>query len=400
MKVLMVSDAGSIHTERWTAALKDAGVDVVLFSITPVPDGFYEEKSVKVYFFNLFGYKKKKNPAVFSRFFSHSRAVSYLKKVISSEKPDILHAHYATSYGLVAALSGFHPFIQSFWGSDVYEFPKLSRLNRLALGYILKKADRVLSTGRAMAAEIGKYYKGSVGITPFGVDTDVFCPAIRVTCGQTGESGSRIVFGTVKTLSYRYGMDILIRAFARMRRELPGRWTGKGKVPQTELVIAGKGPDADKLKRMAESEGVGAHVVFRGPVEHELVPEVYAGMDVAVFLSREESFGVAAVEAMSCCVPVIASDADGFREVLEGGVGLVVPREDAAAASEAMLRMVLEPELRERMGKAGRQKVLECYQWKENVAAMTDEYRKVLGIHNGYSPDSAVPDDANSSDRH
>ena len=261
MKVLMVSDAGSIHTERWTAALKDAGVDVVLFSITPVPDGFYEKKSIKVYFFDLFGYKKKKNPAVFSRFFSHSRAVSYLKKVISSEKPDILHAHYATSYGLVAALSGFHPFIQSFWGSDVYEFPKLSRLNRLALGYILKKADRVLSTSRAMAAEIGKYYKGSVGITPFGVDTDVFCPAIRVPCGQTGESGSRIVFGTVKTLSYRYGMDILIRAFARMRRELPGRWTGKGEVPQTELVIAGKGPDADKLKRMAEMRAL-AHMWY------------------------------------------------------------------------------------------------------------------------------------------
>ena len=54
MKVLLVSDAGSIHTERWAAALKDAGVDVVLFSITPVPDGFYEEKTIKVYFFDPF----------------------------------------------------------------------------------------------------------------------------------------------------------------------------------------------------------------------------------------------------------------------------------------------------------------------------------------------------------
>ena len=382
MKVLMVSDAGSIHTERWAAALKDAGVDVVLFSITPVPEGFYEEKSIKVYFFDLFGYKKKKNHAVFSRFFSHSRAVSYLKKVISSENPDILHAHYATSYGLVAALSGFHPFIQSFWGSDVYEFPKLSRLNRMALGYILKKADRVLSTSRAMAAEIGKYYHGDVGITPFGVDTGLFRPVARVRDEESGGARNRIVFGTVKTLAYRYGIDILLAAFARLCRELPGKWKGEGPAPVPELVIAGKGPDADKLERMAEDAGIAGQVTFLGPVEHNRVPEVYAGIDVAVFLSREESFGVAAVEAMSCRVPVIASDADGFREVLDGEAGVLVPREDAAAAAEAMLRMVQDPELRERIGKAGRQKVLECYEWRKNVATMIDEYRTAAGMKN------------------
>ena len=61
MKVLLVSDAGSIHTRRWAASLSEAGVDTVLFSITPADDGFYREKNIKVYVFDLFRYKKEKN---------------------------------------------------------------------------------------------------------------------------------------------------------------------------------------------------------------------------------------------------------------------------------------------------------------------------------------------------
>ena len=82
MKVLIVSDAGSIHTRRWTAALKDAGVDIVLFSITPVPDDFYVQKSIKTHVCDLFRYKKNGNASGFARLSAHVEAVSLLKKVI------------------------------------------------------------------------------------------------------------------------------------------------------------------------------------------------------------------------------------------------------------------------------------------------------------------------------
>ena len=289
--------------------------------------------------------------------------------MLEAEKPDILHAHYATSYSLVAALTGFHPLIVSVWGSDVYEFPKLSPINKMAVTYVLGKADRVLSTSRAMAAETLHYCRKDIGITPFGVDTEVFrkYPAV-------GKESGSVVFGTVKTLSEKYGIDRLIRAFALMR----GRMPADG--PETVLVIAGKGPDRDKLEKLAAGLGVSSAVEFLGEVRHDDVPRIYSGTDAAVFLSREESFGVSALEAMACEVPVIASDADGFREILEGGAGIIVPGNDVEAAADAMLHLALDPGLRASLGKAGRKRVQECYEWKNNVAAMTEEYRKVSGM--------------------
>lgn len=380
MKVLLVSDAGSIHTRRWVSSLEDAGLDIVLFSITPPGDDWYDRNRIKLYVFDLFGYKKKKKngekkknfPARFlAPVVAHIRAVRALKSVLRKERPDILHAHYATSYGLVAALAGYRPFVVSVWGSDIYEFPRKSPINRIAVKYILGRADRVLSTSRAMAGETSLYYKGEIGITPFGVDTELFRKL-----PQTRRKDGALVFGTVKTLSEKYGIDLLLRSFARMRELMPELGAG------TRLIVAGKGPDREKLEDLAIVLGISLDVEFIGEVRHEDVPKLYSGMDVAVFLSREESFGVSAVEAMACEVPVVASDADGFREVLDGGAGIVVPGNDVDAAAEAMLRLAADPGLRASLGKSGRARVLERYEWKSNVATMVEEYaRTMASVH-------------------
>ncbi len=375
MKVLMVSDAGSIHTMRWAASLKEAGVDIALFSITPYTGGFYRGKSINLHIFDLFGYKKKKKNArkwkilhLLSVFRSHFKAVKALKRVIGNERPDILHAHYATSYGLVAVLSGFHPLIVSVWGSDVYEFPRLSILNRMAVEYLLGKADRVLSTSRAMAEETSMYCNGRIGVTPFGVDTEVFRPLQR-------KDHEGIIFGTVKTMSRKYGIDILLQAYALMRKQME---ENPRESVKTGLVIAGDGPDREDLEMLAENLGIGSETVFTGRIAHDGLPALYAGIDVAVFLSRAESFGVSAVEAMACGVPVIASDAVGFREIMEDGAGVIVPGEDVQAAAGAMLQMALDTQARSRYGKAGRERVSDRYEWKKNVETMTGEYLACL----------------------
>lgn len=378
MKVLMVSDCGSIHTERWALSLADAGIDVVLFSITPGNPGIYAEKGIKLQVFDLFRYKKKKNGSLKGAIFSffealsaHCRAVRSLKRLIAAEKPDLLHAHYATSYGLVAALSGFHPLMVSVWGSDVYEFPRLSALNRMAVRFILGKADRVLSTSHAMAEETSRYCRKDIGITPFGVDTDLFRPA-----ADSAGKDATVVFATVKTMSSRYGIDLLIKAYAQMRRKLHFGNPLQA-VPDTLLRIAGDGPDLAMLRRLAEDEGVAPFVEFAGRIDHGSVPGFYGSADVAVFLSRAESFGVSAVEAMACGLPVVASSADGFREVLQGGAGILVPIEDVSAAADAMLLLATEPDLRHSIGQAGRERAVKCYDWRDNVALMTEEYSRL-----------------------
>lgn len=373
MKVLIVSDAGSIHTRRWTAALKDAGIGVVLFSITPYTGEFYREKDIRLYVYDVLGRKGDKKRFLPVRLYAHLRAVMRLKKVIALERPDIVHAHYATSYGLVAAMTGFHPLIVSVWGSDIYEFPRQSAVKRLMVEYILKRADRVLSTSKAMAAETAKYYKGPVGITPFGVDTSVFTRSRRTRM----EDDEPVVFGIAKTLSYKYGIDLIVRAYARMRQLLVDRLK-MDQIPATELLIAGDGPDYYSTLSLIFEIGVAPYAFLDGKLAYEDVPGFYANIDVAVFLSREESFGVSAVEAMSSGLPVIASAAEGLKEILEDGGGIIVPIEDTEAAAEAMVKLATDPALRRKLGAAGREKVCRCYEWKENVATMIGEYSKVL----------------------
>lgn len=134
MKVLMVADARSVHTRRWAVSLQERGIGIVLFSLYPSPDNFFAEKDIALHVFDLFTYKQYRGIRALTGMLSgHAAAVSQLKKLIRNESPDILHAHYVTSFGLVAALAGFRPFLVSVWGSDVYEFPDSSLINRLSV---------------------------------------------------------------------------------------------------------------------------------------------------------------------------------------------------------------------------------------------------------------------------
>lgn len=365
MKILIVSDARSTHTRRWVKSLNDAGVKVVLFSPNRVADDFFVKEGIKLYLYDLFSYKGSGSSAPVKRILSHIGAMRSLKRAIKIEQPELLHAHYLTSYALIAALAGFHPLMLSVWGSDIYEFPKLSLLNRLSVKYVLSKAERVCSTSHIMAREIAKYYKGEITVIPFGVDTTLF----RKLEEYTPQPDSFVV-GCVKSLSQKYGIDIAIRAFKMVQEHCPHK--------NLKMVIVGEGPDSEKYKELAKSLNI-KEIQFMGKVENSLLPPIYNSFSVALALSRSESFGVAALEAMACECPVITSDADGFTEVIEDGVtGIIVPREDVERAAMAMERFINEPQLRESMGRAGRERVVRLYSWADNIDTMVGTYKNSI----------------------
>ena len=161
-----------------------------------------------------------------------------LKALIDSIQPDIVHAHYLTSYGSMCAFSKVRPFWLSVWGADVYDFPKKSILHKWLVKYTLAKAAHVLSTSRAMAEETKKYTDKPIGITPFGVDMELFSPAKRTRAADDG----RFVIGTVKTLAKnpegsRYGSGAKARDPAggpdRRYRQSEGGALGIGQDPGT-----------------------------------------------------------------------------------------------------------------------------------------------------------------------
>ena len=170
-RILLLADLSSSHTEKWVRGLSQQGYVVAIYSLNQCKNKWYNELP-HVYLLN------SQNHGSTVRFLlkklSYILEVPKIRAAIREFKPDILHAHYASSYGLLGALSRFKPFVISAWGSDVYEFPNSSFIHRAILKFNLKKAERILSTSYAMKGELWKYTKKEIEVLPFGVDTDLF----------------------------------------------------------------------------------------------------------------------------------------------------------------------------------------------------------------------------------
>jgi hypothetical protein len=111
MKILLLSDTNSEHTEKWALGLAEKGIEVGLYSFNKARYPWHDHKNIKL----LFEPGEKINAGKSSTKAGYLKHVKTLKKKLAEFKPDLLHAHYATSYGLVGALSGFHPFVISSW---------------------------------------------------------------------------------------------------------------------------------------------------------------------------------------------------------------------------------------------------------------------------------------------
>ena len=114
-----------------------------------------------------------------------------------------------------------------------------------------------------------------------------------------------------------------------------------------------------------------------GKIPNNKVPNVLSQFDIFCAMSQRESFGVSLVEAMSMKKPVVASNVDGFKEVIDNEItGIIVDKNDTVQCKEALKRLILDEVLREKMGENGRKRVLKFYDWEKNVDYMESIYRE------------------------
>ena len=363
MKVALLSSALSIHTVRWANALSKAGLEVHVISQHPQLESM--NKNVKVHLLP------------FRRVLGYFTMVPAVKKILDEIKPDILNAHYASGYGTTARLVNYHPYLLSVWGSDVYDFPYKSFLHKQLVQRNLIAADAIASTSICMAGQVNGLTFGSkqVSITPFGIDTDFF-QSSNTPMAHYDET-QEIVVGTVKSLAPIYGIDTLIESFAILFKTLIINRPEIAK--RLILRIVGSGPQEAELRSLTTQLNISDRVLFIGQVDSTEVPKELAELDIYVALSRSESFGVAIIEASAMARPVVVSDAGGLPEVVVDGVtGIIVPTEDPQSASDAILKLILDRNLRIQMGDAGKQYVARNYDWHITVDIMKKLYEKVI----------------------
>jgi glycosyltransferase involved in cell wall biosynthesis len=171
---------------------------------------------------------------------------------------------------------------------------------------------------------------GRVAVLPNALDmTEVEAAPVRDWRGELGLPLTARIAGYVGRLAQNKGVDVLIRAAALLH---PAN-------PELHWVIVGDGVDRRELKALVNELGVVSVIHFVGAVTRSEVFAAFKGFEVAVVPSREEGFGLSALEAMACGIPLVASRVDALREVvLEGVTGLLFEAEDGAdLANKAMI---------------------------------------------------------------
>lgn len=358
MKICYLADINSAHTHKWLNYFKNKGYDIHVISL-----GNGEYEGVTVHCLDVTDNVMKK--ASDKNKLQYIKKIKRVKELVNEIKPDILHAHYATSYGLLGALADYHPYIISAWGSDVYDFPIKSPVHKMMLKYNLKKADYIFSTSNVMKEETQKYTNKNIEVTPFGVDINRFVP--RRT------EKDEVVIGTIKTLEEKYGIQYLVKAFAQLKDRNPDM--------NLKLRIGGKGSQEDYLKGLCRDLKIYNDVTFLGFVNPDDVVKEFQNFDIAVFPSTldSESFGVAAVEAESCGTPIVVSEVGGLMESTKPGItSLVAKKASVEDLRDKIDMLVKDKELRLKMGTAARKFVEDNYNLEDNFAYVDKLYKEIV----------------------
>jgi D-inositol-3-phosphate glycosyltransferase len=296
------------------------------------------------------------------------------------DAPDVIHAHFWMS-GL-AALAGAArlpvPVLQTFHALGVVKARHQgaadpSPPNRVELErHIARSCDQVIATCRDEAGELIRdgVPAAQISVVPCGVDTSVFTPD-----GPAAPRNGRPRLLALGRLVERKGVATVLAALARL--------------PDTELVVAG-GParrdldsseDYSLLRDAARLHGVLDRVTFAGGVARAEVPALIRSADVVVCAPWYEPFGIVALEAMACGVPVVASAVGGLADsIVDRQTGWLVPPRDPAALASALGQLLADPAMRAAFGAAGVARARRRYSWR-GVAARTEAVylRQVAG---------------------
>src|ERR1700735_3338097 len=290
---------------------------------------------------------------------------------IRREKADIVHLHLpnpaAAIAGLLARPAGA---LVITWHSDIVRQRRLVRLYKPLERLLLNRCAAIIATSPAYIASspVLTEHADRCHLIPFGIYSEQFDDALvdqSAVRELRRRFGSRVVLSVGRLVHYK-GIKFLIRAMGRV---------------DAKLVIIGDGPLRAELEREATSAGLADRVIFLGEVDGNLINYFHAS-DVFALPSceRSEAFGIVQLEAMASGIPVVNTSINtGVPYVSPDGVtGFAVSPRSSDEMATALNRLLDDPMLREKMGRAARARVVNEFDIAEMAARTLDLYRSVL----------------------
>ena len=229
------------------------------------------------------------------------------------------------------------------------------------------RADALIASGTSVE-RLKERGLAQVVDVPNAVDADLFRPQLSDFRKKHGLGSDEFMALYVARFQAFKNHALLLDAFAKLVQTHPA----------SRLMLAGSGPLRERTELQAAELGLADKVLFLGEVPYGELPGIYAAADVKVISSDYESFCFAALEAMSTALPVLTTDCAWVPRLVSDGAGIVVPVGDAEAFAGALKKLADNLALRQRMGAAGRQQVLERHTWPASAAKLIGLYRRLV----------------------
>ncbi len=301
--------------------------------------------------------------------------------VVKHEQLDLLHVHYAIPHATSAVLArqilaceGIHiPVVTTLHGTDITlvgQDPSFAPV----VTHAINASDGVTAVSDYLRRETHGHFEveREIEVIPNFVDTDRFTRQQKGHFKQAiAPNGEKLLIHVSNFREVKRAGDV-VHVFHRLHE---GGLNGNG--PGVKLLLVGDGPDRPAAEALARELGVYGDVRFLG--KQEPIEEILSVADVFLMPSGSETFGLAALEAMSCGVPVVSSDIGGLPELnVHGETGFLCPLADIDCLTDATHRILTDSTLHERMAKAARQRAVEQFDIDRIVPQYEGFYQQMI----------------------
>jgi len=298
---------------------------------------------------------------------------SVMREVMCARSLDILHVHYAVPHAICAYLAReMSPscktrIVTTLHGTDITILGR-DPSYRDVIPFGLRQSDAVICVSRWLEQQTREVfaYDGQIDVLPNFVDNQRFCPRKNDRVRREfGGSERTLVVHMSNFRPLKRTLDT-IDVFRRLKSGA-----------QAMLLLVGDGPDQSLTREAALRHGIADRVKFLGEIDQ--VEEIMSASDIALFPSESESFGLAALEAMSCGVPVVATRVGGLPEVVEDGVcGRLRDVGDTAGMALDIDSLIANTSEREAMGRAARERAVAAFSLAASLEQHEALYERIL----------------------
>ncbi|UCF78410.1 MAG: glycosyltransferase family 4 protein [Candidatus Eiseniibacteriota bacterium] len=391
LRICYVADLGSFLARRWISYFARRGHSVTVFS-PPIRSGqaptfgpgtkpgrpshpsVAEAELPDVRIHTLFRRPGMPKLIQLANVFS-------LHRILRASRPHVLHAHYVRIYGWIAALTFFRPLVLTVWGGDILEdqgaFADL--LGRKLTPFSLKRA--ALVTGHSTflkqrVIQIGKPESQVHLVGCPGVDRKLFRPGVRTDAirRELGLQGTRIVLCT-RIMDTVYNTETILRAIPFVLKE----------VPEARFVFSqylARPPYVEQMKDLARELSIKDSLLFLEEIPFDRMPLFLNLAEILVSIPDSDSgMPQTVLEAMCCGTVPVVSDLPQYQDlIIPETNALVVCPKDPMAVADAILKLLRDPVLRERLSEACVNTTMYCVDYETEMQKMEKFYYELSGI--------------------